>query len=113
MKATGLLSGGAPMCRHNSSHQHIPLPAQRLCARISGNGLACTPTVAFEARQRLQVAAASAMLDDLSASTADSKDEAQPSSAPAAGSSKVDDVPLTSEVLRWCTCPTPEQLDHA
>lgn len=97
MQVTGLLSGGAPLCRN----QHIPTPpAQRLCARVSGTGLVCTPNAAFEARQRLQVAAASATLDDLSAGTASSKkDEAQPSSASAAGSSKVDDVPLTSEVL--------------
>jgi hypothetical protein len=69
--------------------------------RPGGNGLVCSPAAAHEVRQRLQVAAASATLDDLSASTADSTEgEAQPSSAPAAGSSQLDDVPLTSEAGR-------------
>jgi hypothetical protein len=100
MQVTQILCGNAPLCKtHSRSRPHsVPQP-QRLCARVSGNALSFSPAAAYEARQRLQLAAASATLDDLSASTAGSKeDEAQPSSAPASGSSKVDDVPLTSEV---------------
>jgi hypothetical protein len=100
MQVTQLVPRSAAPCRTQLRNPpSSALPAQRLCARPGGNGLVCSPAAAHEVRQRLQVAAASATLDDLSASTADGTEgEAQPSSAPAAGTSQLDDVPLTSEV---------------
>lgn len=94
MQAHGLLTGPAPLCRNQQKCHTIPAAfAHRLNQRVNSNSLACSPSATYSGRQRVQAAAASATLEDLSFSS--SKDDSRKPS----GKSGLDDVSLTSEVL--------------